>query len=250
MKSILKIAGLCLASMLVLGMAIANTALATHWLVCLPENTGTTTTKWNSSQCTTAGGSGGWEWSEIKGTEPARVVNQTLTLKDTDVKGSESVIQCAAGSGEGEGAVGPGGNSRINTAKVKEPKTECKRVTGACEAGKVETVEGINLPWQTESYETEGKLLFSLLSTIAGKGAGWKVRCKSAGVPITDECESESGKLEHLLALNVATGTELLVLGTFERTGKAKCTLGGAETGVVEGSVAVLVVGRGLRLSK
>jgi hypothetical protein len=247
---LLRTAGLCLVAMLVMSMVAAGTASAApHWLVCLPEHSGTTTTKWSSSQCTGVGT--GWEWSELKGTEAGRVVNQTLTLKDLSIAGVATEIQCAPGTSEGEGFVGPGKFGKITKAKIKEPKTNCTRIAGACLAGDVEVVEGIHLPWQTELIEAAGKIL----SVLVGGGAektepGWKITCKTATGKITDECESEPGKEEELLLANVATGTELLVLGTFEKLHKAKCTLSNANpSGEVEGSVAILVVGRGLRVS-
>ncbi len=244
MKALFRVAGIVLAAMFLVSVVVSASASAAHWLVCLKENSGTIT-KWESSQCEKAKASGGWEWSELKGTEAAKIVSQTLELTDTDVLlvGSSTVI-CKSGSGEGTGAVGPGKYGRINTTKVKEPKENC-RGGGGCKEKGVEEVKAIHTPWQTELVETEGKVL----AVISGSGSGepgWEVRCEDTlNEKITDICEKEG---EKVLLSNVATGTELLVLGTFEKAVKAHCELGGAESGEVGGSVAILLVGgAGLR---
>ncbi len=243
MKALFKVVGIILAAVFAVSMLTSASASAAHWLVCLKE-TSSLTTKWESSQCEKAKAGGGWEWSELKGTEAAKVVSQTLELTDTNVLvvGPSTVI-CKPGSGEGTGAVGPGKYGRINTTKIKEPKENC-RGSGGCKEKGVEEVKAIHTPWQTELVETEGKVLAVI--TGAGSGEpGWEVRCENTlNEKTTDVCEREG---EKVLLANVA-GTELLVLGTFEKAIKARCELGGAESGEVGGSVAILLVsGTGLR---
>ncbi len=245
MKHLVKIAGLCLASMLVLGMAITATASAApHWLVCLKENSGTTTTKWNSNQCSTAAAGGGWEWSPVQaGTSLTIEIKGTLKLKDTKTLLGESEVECV---GKALGFIFP---SPTNGTVTKVEVTECRGVK-VCEKEGA-TAEAINLPWETEFHETEKKILLHLLGKGAGKEPGWKVKCKAGiGGEQTDTCETEVGKGELLLLENRRTNTELLVLATYERVGKAKCEKGGEGSGVVEGSVGILLEsGAGLSVS-
>jgi hypothetical protein len=240
-KSLFKVAGIVLAALFAVSMFASASASAAHWSVCLAEHSGTTTTKWSSAQCSTAKATGGFEWSEVAGTEAAKVVSQTIELTDTKVPliGSTTVI-CAAGSGEGTGAVGPGKFGRINSTKVNSPSTNCKG-SGGCKSAGIKVVEARNTPWQTELVETESKVLAIITSTGAGE-PGWEVKCENIlGSETTDICLAEPEKPEKAQLLNVATGTELLVLGTFEKAHKAKCEEGGKESGEVGGSVANLL---------
>jgi hypothetical protein len=240
-KSLFKVAGIILAALFAVSMFASASASAAHWSVCLKTNTGTTTTKWASAQCEKAESGGGFEWSELKGTEAGKVVSQTIELTDTKVPliGSTTVI-CASGSGEGTGAVGPGKFGRINSTKVKEPATNCKG-SGGCKSAGIKAVNAVDTPWQTELVETESKVLAIITGTGNGE-PGWEVKCENIlGSETTDTCLAEAGKEEKVQLKNVATGTELLVLGTFETAHKAKCTEGGAESGEVAGSVANLL---------
>ncbi len=112
MKHLVKIAGLCLASIVVMGMAITATASAAApvWEQC---SEGGSATKYSEHQCTTAEGSGKWQWNEVKGTE-AVVGKGTLTLSDTNATGGETTIQC---SGTEEGVVGPGKLDKVTKIK-------------------------------------------------------------------------------------------------------------------------------------
>jgi hypothetical protein len=235
-----KIAGLCLASMLVMGMALTGTASAApHWLVCLAEHSGTTTTKWSSSACTTAKASGGFEWSELAGTEAAHTKG-SLLLKDTAIT-VKSEVECY---GESEGAVGPGKYGRVN--KINVTPAQCHGVKN-CET--VLKIEARNTPWQTELFESEkGVILQALSSTGAGE-PGWEVECKVGSNVVNDVCTQEPGTQESILLENKATGTELLVLGTFQKLRKAKCSTGGKAVGEVVGSLAGFITGKGLRVS-
>jgi hypothetical protein len=242
MKSLLKVAGIILAAMFAVSMFASATASAAHWSVCKEESG--TSTKYTTNQCTTASSTGKWQWSELAGTEAAKVVSQTIELTDTKVPiiGSTTVI-CAPGSGEGTGAVGPGKFGRINTTKVKEAKTNCKG-SGGCKSAGIKSVEARDTPWQTELTETEGKVLATITGTGNGE-PGWEVKCENIlGSETTDTCLTEgAGHEEKAQLKNVATGAELLVLGTFETAAgsKAKCTQGGAKSGEVGGSVANLL---------
>ncbi len=252
MKHMIKIVGLCLASMLVMGMALTATASAApHWLVCLPFTTGSTATRYETHQCKTAGREGGWEWSELKGTEKV-VSNGTLTLTDTKISsllGGPVTVQC---SGTDEGTIGPKNLDVTTGIKV----TACNIVSGKEGGCKklVKNAEPVGLPWQTEVFETEGTLRDKL--TEDGKGQpGWDVDCETAIGSLEDTCKTEAKKEGTTLLENKSTPGvegELLVLATFEKkSGKAECSVGGKEAGEVIGSLANLLAnGWGLRVSK
>jgi hypothetical protein len=251
---LIRIAGLCLVAVFVMSMVAAGTASAApHWLVCLPFVTGSTATRYTEHQCKTASGTGGWEWSELDDTEPVFSVGETITLRDTKATGGSTAVQCS--HVENEGSVGPGRFDRIT--RVVIDLAQCHRVENTlCES--VVEVKAVNLPWQTELEETENKILDRIVNVgTAGKEPGWAVTCKTLVGNKTDTCEGEGvGKEELLLMENKATKgvvepIELLVLATFEKKRKVKCSEGGKETGEVEGSVAVLTqTGWGLRVSK
>ncbi len=244
MKSI-KIAGLCLVSMLMMSMALASAASAAGgWETC---REGATTTKYSEHQCLTAGSGDKWGWSEIANTESVKILAMTLTLRDDNTILGSSAVRCDHVTGGGEGAVGPGKFGRITKAKV-EKASECAVVEGSgCE--KIVEIKGANLPWQTELFVgTNGQLLTKIAAVGgpgAGKEAGWAVTCETALGTKTDTCESEGeAKLEEVELTNQTTKngteTELLVRGRFQTAHKAKCSEGGKESGTVEGLLAIL----------
>ncbi len=249
----LKIAGLCLAAMFVMSMAISSTASAAGvWEQC---SEGGSATKYTEHQCLKAEGSGKWQWNEVKNTEPIRILAMTLTLSDEKTLLGVSTVRCGhpAELEEAVGSVGPGGKGRITVAHVKEPKKECEAVK-VCKAGEVNKVAGVDLPWQTELFLTEGKLQTHIEGTGNGE-PGWEVECNTIGGDKTDICKQEAGKpetltLENVKSKNAAGEESLLVLATFLKKFKADCSEGGKESGVVSGQLAILKEnGWGLRVS-
>jgi hypothetical protein len=240
MRTIGKVAGLCIVSMLVMGMALAGNAVAAPlWLVCLE---GTGLTKYSSNQCLTASGaatsSEGWQSVGLASgkTDAIRLFILTLTLKDTKTPLGESEVQCHTPNGiEGEGELEGPNKGKITAAKVEEPEEKCKGVK-VCKETEVEAVEGVNLPWKLELFETESKLSSKILAGISGKEPGWKVKCNTIGGPQTDECLSESeAKSESVAFENRVSSEVLLILGTFKKTGEGKCSIGGAKAAKIEG---------------
>lgn len=246
MKSI-RIAGLCLVSMFAMSMVISATASAAApvWEGCLE---GSTTTKYTTSSCVTAG-AGSFGWVEIKNTDKTTSKGFTLTLRDKEAPGGSSEIRCTA-ENEAEGVVGPGNSGKITKAEVKNTKTNCTRLTGACEAGKVEKVVGAGLPWQTTLFETEKKVLTKIEADSASE-PGWSIVCKVAGLNVTDTCTSTGKKYEQASLENVLSGGVQLVLGKFTKANEAECTLSKKVSGQVEGnfSIALATSGVGLRVS-
>jgi hypothetical protein len=244
----LKVAGLCLVSMLMMSMAVsaATASAAPTWKGCL---SGGSTTKYSNDGCVTAEAGGSWSWQEIKNTDKVTTTGFTITLTDRNTAVGRTTVICIAG-GEEVGTVGPGEFDRIEAAKVNEAKTNC-RGTGGCKEKGVESVTGVNLPWQTKLSEKEGKILDTIENS--GKGEpGWKVECESLLGKETDECVSEGAeKLESALLENKLTNGVQLVLAKFETAHKAKCSKGGVESGEVAGLGAILLstTGQGLRVS-
>jgi hypothetical protein len=250
LRKMLQTAGLCLASVLVMGMGLAgNASAALLWLVCLP---GEGLTRYTTSRCLTAGGTGNPRWESrglLAGEEPTvRILVSTILLRDTKALGGESEIQCYNEPGnEGEVVIGKEGKGKITKAKLKEPKTECKRIKGACTG--ITKIQAINLPWNTSIFEgPNGNPLTKIESSGAG-APGWEVECETILGKRTDACEEESGKPEEVELFsevtpsNPGTGKELLVRARFEDKNPAKCSQGGAEAGHVSGLVAILLPG-------
>ncbi len=238
----LKIAGLCLVSMLAMSTAMTATASAVAWQAC---REGGASTKYSEDQCLAASSSGAWGWEEIKGTEKVKGVGFSLMLEDIKTPLGVAAIECTSESGEG--IVGPGNKSEVLTAKIEASKCRALKV---CE--NVESIETLHLPWQTEIFETEKKVLGKAKGTGAGE-PGLRIKCKTILGSKTDECVAETGKEETATLEDVATknGTtvELLVLTTAEHKQKQDCTEGGKESGEISGLGAILLSsGAGLRV--
>jgi hypothetical protein len=234
----LKIAGLCLVSMLAASMAYSATASAANpvWEQC--TETGTTT-KYSENQCVKAEGGGNWAWQEIKGTE--KVTNKgSLILKDTKTLVGTVEIECLI---EGEGIVGPVKLGKIEKVKI-EPKG-CRAIKG-CES--IKSVEARDLPWQTEIFETEGKPSTNL--TQDGNGEpGFKIACPVLKLEETDECLQEKALSGGLLTILSITRI-LLVRYAVPPTPNAKCSMGGEKSGEMEGFIGnATVSGLGLRVT-
>jgi len=240
----LKIAGLCLVSMFVMGMAVSATAsAAVRWEGCLE---GGTATRYTNETCVTAGvGEKRWSWQEIKNTDRVISIGFTLTLTDRNVLAGVSKVRCTAG-GVNSGSVGPENFDKVELARVEEAKKNCRSVEGGCNAAGIVEVAGIHFEWQTKVVEAGG--VFT--DTLEGKGKekeepGWKVVCETGLGNVTDECESEVGKPETATLENVKSKREnkeeQLILATFNKAFKQHCSLGGKETGEIEGQAAILL---------
>jgi hypothetical protein len=248
----LKIAGLCLASMLVMGMALAGNASAGPlWLLCLE---GSGLTKYSSNQCTTAEAAGKWQSLGIPSGVNDTVRLLALTLLLTDLSAGplkeKATIRCPHPT-TGWGLILAPNVLVVTAAKVASPKTECEREEGPCKAGEIEGVEGIDLPWKEEVFETEGSLLSKIEPDGAGE-PGYAITCNTLLGSKTDKCTSEgAGTLEETIGENAVTGGVLLVKARFLTRRLGKCSEGGAKTAEVRGLIAVLLnEGNGLSLNK
>jgi len=256
MSRFVKIAGLCLASMLVMGMALAGTASAAEllWLVCLK---GSGLTKYKAG-CLEASSTGEWQSLGVpKGTSiTVKILVISIRLADTKTAVGESGATCLNTGSRGLGSIEEKGKGKILVAEAENPGTNCKGFGGCKEKGVTELV-GANLPWVTEIFESEGKPLTKILPHSGGGAPGWKVVCENIlGAKETDECLEESGHPEEVrltlgeVTENPAKVKELLVRGLFEERGHAKCSVGGAEAGKVKGTVAILLPGGALSIHK
>jgi hypothetical protein len=247
MKHLAKIAGLCLASMLLLGMAITATASAApHWLQCREGTEKILPTKYEEHQCVkaVASNAGKWEWQEVTGTEKVKSIG-TLKLVDTDANSllGETSILCG---GTNEGSVGPGKYSRVTA--IEAVKCALVRAGGCNEL--IGLPKARHLPWQGELIETENEVR-NVIKEGTGGNPGWESECETALGKKKDLCESITGKEEILNAENKPTNLLLLVLLRFFPRRKGKCSLEGGETGEVVGNVALFAENEwGLRVSK
>jgi hypothetical protein len=221
------IVGFCLTAMLMVGMAPAGNASAAGalWLLCLK---GSGLTKYSSSTCLTASSSGEWQSEGIKSGQTVTVklsLAATLVLRDTKTSLGESEVQCYEKGFRGGAVLEGEGKGKITSFEVEKPKENCRGVK-ACEKEGIEEVKGVHLPW---NIELEGNA-----TKIANSGAGepgWEVKCKVAGIPLTDTCESESKEYEEAVFLNEVIGGALSIRSVAGTLHPEKCTQGGAESG-------------------
>lgn len=227
--------------MMLLGLAVAAIfgGAATPALAWEQCSEGGTTTKYETNQCLKAASGGKFSWQEVKGTENARSFG-SLTLSDTKVPIVGKVsVHCSI---EDTGSVGPELFGRVE----KIEKITC---TAGEHCEKVGEVTPENLPWQTEITSVEGARRDAIKATN-GKGAGWAVTCTVLGVSKTDVCTSEEGTTSLENIWTHGRSGELLVLTAFDaKSLNAKCEIGGAGSGEVRGTDAILKEnGAGLRI--
>ncbi len=120
---------------------------------------------------------------------------------------------------------------------------ECTAQKG-CESGSAPKVWPLHLGWEAEVDLVEQTgTFFALLSLphSGGGSPGWEMECLVLGITVTDECTSSEGVAELTLE-----GTSLLekISPTFAELAEAKlatCSLGGEESGVIEGEDSVVL---------
>ncbi len=243
----IKIAGLALASMLVMSMAVTGSASAAPlWLVCLE---GSGLTKYTNSKCLTAG-SGNWQSVGVTKAVTVKLVAISILLIDKTVPfQGEVIVRCSSKGSRGEGIVEPGGKGQVTVAEVENPKENCSSEKG-CKAGTVKHARGAHLPWNIAIFTTEGKQLTKITAHAGGEQPGWEVECETEiGIAANDVCTSPEGNEESARLVNTFSSTELLVTALFEEKVKANCTIGGEKAGEVKGSIAILLPGGALSIN-
>lgn len=133
-------------------------------------------------------------------------------------------------------------------ASAKSLNLEEKEVTNGCET--LEKLEVQNLPWEgkLEEESPAGNYWFLIVSTTSGKEPAYQTTCKASGIAgISDLCESTTTNTPLVLGENLSEeeeveGVKVLLFSIFflEKPLEgnkefAKCSLGGAETGIVFG---------------
>jgi hypothetical protein len=239
----LKIAGLALASMLVMGMAVTGSASAALlWLVCLE---GAGLTKYESSTCLKAASGGKWQSVGVTKAVTVKLLVISLLLTDTKTAIGEVIANCPNEGSVGEGVVKPNGEGEVTVAEYTSTGAKnCKDEKGNCP--EFTKVQGVNLPWITNIEEGPGGEALTTIKPHAGGGQpGWSITCKDI-VNVTDECISSEKEEEKLKLVNKISATELLVAALFETAHLANCTQSKEKTGKVAGLLAILLPGGAL----
>ena len=140
------------------------------------------------------------------------------------------------------GKAGPGREGEITEVTA----TSCTFVeAGSCEASKPVSMKAIHLPWKTKLSEPASGEIRNTLTEGTSGAPGWVVECTVAGIFKTaDECTGVTSTLTR----NGAEGT---VEAEFEKnSAKATCSIGGKESGRIEGIDAIEKAGGGLAVFK
>jgi hypothetical protein len=207
-----RIAGLCLVAMFAVSLVASATASAVTW----EQEVG--------------------GWKAVAGTEKVES-NGTLELIDTATLAGEVAVIC---TGTDTGSIGPNKYDRIESITTKS----CTKVK-LCEEGTI-TAKPVDLPWQTELFETQGKKRDKITEVPPNGQPGWTVRCKIAGLAKTDTCTTVAGSEGTPEVTNKTNGS---VQTTFNPTaGNASCTLGNATSGKVNGSIQIFAAGHAIRV--
>jgi len=213
---------------------VASPAMAVpRWVHCVKSETGT----YSSGSCTTAGS--GWATTEVIGTSEVTTSGE-LELEDSKATGGPTAIKC---KGRDIGWV-------VNLKSTTEPgedgtssitKIECKFITvGSCEESKGVTAKPKNLPWGSKLVERGSEVRDELVSGTGGE-PGWAVECTVGGIlKITDEC-LRAGNTVNVIANRTTGQVENIFDERTKEETMAKCTVGGAEAGLVRGSIIALL---------
>ncbi len=183
-----------------------------------------------------------------------------LVLQDMGVP---AAVECTGADLVGEGTVGPGSDDTSSSGTAIETSKDCKpsakaenlkgeEVANACES--VKNVEAIDLPWLSELLLGENAKKESVfLDRLSSDGQGEPAvltECKTALGTVDDTCtevsagstvevKNESSDVNVIFPKELAKASEA-----------AKCSVGGAENGLVVGEVLVEVHGGTLAASE
>jgi hypothetical protein len=185
-------------------------------------------------------------------TELTTEVTGELLLEDTALKAS------AVCTGILDGWVGPNSldyvseilnsaKEAISTAPLSGLALACVTEAG-CAASPAPVVWAVNLGWETEAelMEDSGSLFALLLtSKNEAKTVGYEIECTVLGVKAVDECTAPIGIAELTLTGAVLLFLISLLFNLLSETKLGTCTLGGAETTLIEGSGSITLTGGG-----
>jgi len=168
---------------------------------------------------------------------------ETIVLEDmTEL----AAVQCPPGSVLNEGWVGPGSEDETTSVTFGSncsppPKAENlsnEILTNICTL--VVSVTALALPWKTLAYLIGTATWDTIQPGASGNQPGYLITCVVAGLTMKDTCTTVSKHEANVELFNASS----IVLAQFPKelksekeseTERAKCSLGGAETGLVIG---------------
>jgi len=162
----------------------------------------------------------------------------TIVLEDMTELAS---AQCPPGAVLAEGWVGPGSEDETTSVTFGtncSPPSKAENLSGevllnVCTL--VVSVKAVNLPWTSLAYLTGTKTWDTIKPGASGNQPGYLLECVVAGLTMKDTCTTVATHEANVELENEATKVlvefpKKLLISEEER---AKCTLGGAETGLV-----------------
>jgi hypothetical protein len=174
-----------------------------------------------------------------------------LLFEDTKATTGKVAILC---SGIFDGWVGPSSlgwvsevlnlsGEAISTTPLTGLALECTAQEG-CESSGAPKAWPVNLGWETEvDLMEQGGTFFDVLTLphSGGGNPGWEFECLVIGIAVTDECTASQDVAQLTLE-----GTSLLdkTSAEFDESAEVKlatCSLGGEESGVVEGEGPIVL---------
>jgi hypothetical protein len=177
-------------------------------------------------------------------------------LEDSKAFGGKASVLC---SGSLDGWVGPNSlgwiselltlaGVAVSTIALSGTPLECTAQAG-CEVGTKPKVWATNLGWEAEAelmvQGTEVFFVNLILPHAGGGNPGWEIECTVIGIKFVDECTAAESIAE--LKLEGATLLEKFSKAFSELAvvKLANCSMGGTESGVVEGEDSVILSGGG-----
>jgi hypothetical protein len=244
----LKIAGLCLASVLTLGMSLAGNASAAGllWLVCLE---GSGLTKYESSTCLKAASGGKWQSVGVTKELTVKLSVISVLFVDTKTAIGEVALNCPSEGSIGEAVIKSNGEGEVRISEYTAAGAKkCKDEKGNCP--EVTKIAAVHLPWIMNIEEGPGgEALTTVKPHAGGEQPGWEFTCKDI-VNVTDECELVSGEEGKSRLINAFSATELLVIARGEENAKGHCSQSKENTGEIRGAGAGLLPGGALSIHK
>jgi hypothetical protein len=204
---------------------MAAPAMATQvWVQC-EENK--EQGQWETSSCTKAKTDGNWETEEL--VETVEVTSSdSLELEDSKATGGAIDVKC---SGKNMGWLGAEGTDGISAMTIS-----CSFVKhGECEESKGISAKAVNLPWATRLEEKAGHTRDVIENGGTGE-PGWSFECLVGGIlKVADTCE-RSGVTTSVSPNSAQETIETSFDKVTEEEKMAKCSSGGAESGLIRGT--------------
>ncbi len=210
---------LAAASAMMLTAQPALAAMTPEWAQCeeaLENGSG----QWSTSSCNSTSGELNWETRAVSATREM-TSSGTVEVTDKKAEGGELTVKCKETDA---GWIGREGLDKESSVTL----SSCTRVAGTCEEKELK-VKAIDLPWNTQLAEKEGKIRD--LIKAGGGGPGYTIECGKK----TIEC---TGAVT--MAMSDSSGGE--VQAEFDKTSEAEkgtCSVGGAESERVHGTIDI-----------